>query len=1058
MQKRGQLTIIIVLGLVLFIMVLFGIYALRLAQDAALEDSVRTTSFSTLAIEEYAASCLRTHLEEQIVVLADAGGLFAPGVTVPWREGAVREWAADQRFTLVTPQSMADALEEPVLDSVVRCLGELPVEVVSGVLEGGVPSLHVDVQRDAVVAVLDYPLVLSVDGAQKILPAINVRVPERLGLLNQLGIALANDLVAEQPIDVDALMFSRGDVFIEVDRPYPHVVVSIKDLHSRKDLALTFAVRQADVFAERAMQPQGCCRTDLVCAKGVDEQQCLAHGGVFSASDACTCPALQTPPAEPCVDCLDCSTTQKHGDSWCVYQPGVGGRFYDYACVDGVVKIEPCADFKVEVCAQSQTDGILTALCRKNRDAQCGLCTTQDCCEDPQRDCMYSQGMCLPKVPRGSPFWQDTGVCATAPPTVCLGCDARELALQQLMSCSSVGDCGISKNIYGEVGGAFYSSSSVVDNALVNSMLEIEGDQASLLSYHTTNPDAVLLSSSSGVVSPTRSSLLLEMLGQLWLLQNYSVEQYTNTSYFGTVPAGASTLACAAFTAPQQSVCGYCNTLPVPCTQYACESLGQSCSFELVQGVGTCVAVDSTAQPGSVFALGASVPAQPFSLRESPGGSSGLQVITPLRPAQPIMLHWRTSVPMRCGFSALPDPHIFSVSVATADAIYATEHSREFKLGDDLFALEKLQAQFSARSYRELLPQLVEFSYTLRRLAVSHPQIQRFSSGYLPLLWPFVDYYVANQDNPDLTSLIGRMDEGLYTAFIHCHDRSGVYAPAVPVGFSVDDSCVQQSPLITKVQHTSSSLLVFTDTLSECRVSAQQDSTQDQTVDSSPVVFASMEHVMRCPTLQFDQGRDGYLCVLDSPPSSVAIQCRSVAPSTQRTSFVVDIIVDDQGDAGASIVRGVLGEDTQMTVSPGASLSLLQGDTLQLCTSPTIPVFCGARVCEFDAVAGSHIFTCQPLSVAQRCPVEPLVSGILYSVAGDSQTALGQLSYDGQGIVIGGAESFATCSASVDGIPALVVGGRIPGVLQPGSHAVSVVCTDAFNQQHSVFQRVAVGL
>lgn len=178
-----------------------------------------------------------------------------------------------------------------------------------------------------------------------------------------------------------------------------------------------------------------------------------------------------------CID-LNCKTTyddtvspnadggaKKHGESWCLYDsvPGlgrdmVGSRHYRVLCINGEEIIEPCKDFRDEICIQGVLGGeifnniealtgafrdedYIEAGCRDNRWQDCSACNMinkvgeneiekgnvpdaiiearKKCCEDfNARDCMWIEGLlpgspdvggtCVPDIPPGLRFWGET--------------------------------------------------------------------------------------------------------------------------------------------------------------------------------------------------------------------------------------------------------------------------------------------------------------------------------------------------------------------------------------------------------------------------------------------------------------------------------------------------------------------------------------------------------------------------------------------------------------------------------------------------------------------------
>jgi hypothetical protein len=92
---------------------------------------------------------------------------------------------------------------------------------------------------------------------------------------------------------------------------------------------------------------------------------------------------------------------RKNGESWCVRDSPagegadpVGARYYRELCVDGDVRVEPCADFRNEVCYDNTietSDGNYgTAACRVNRWQDCvAQIEEDDCTNIDRRDCLW---------------------------------------------------------------------------------------------------------------------------------------------------------------------------------------------------------------------------------------------------------------------------------------------------------------------------------------------------------------------------------------------------------------------------------------------------------------------------------------------------------------------------------------------------------------------------------------------------------------------------------------------------------------------------------------------
>jgi len=169
--------------------------------------------------------------------------------------------------------------------------------------------------------------------------------------------------------------------------------------------------------------------------------------------------------------------TFQHGESWCARSSGVseiisengnisgipnssaenvpGSRYYREVCYNGEVTIEPCADFRQEICIQSsiQTSSgeFRTAACRVNKWQDCIAQTNaKDCINTEKRDCLWtdgdtnskngnilpSDGRCVPKYSPGFNFWEENT-------------DADSLCIQASQTCA----VKIKKNIKGVIEG-----------------------------------------------------------------------------------------------------------------------------------------------------------------------------------------------------------------------------------------------------------------------------------------------------------------------------------------------------------------------------------------------------------------------------------------------------------------------------------------------------------------------------------------------------------------------------------------------------------------------------
>ncbi|MFH1325474.1 MAG: hypothetical protein ABIH49_01735 [archaeon] len=152
--------------------------------------------------------------------------------------------------------------------------------------------------------------------------------------------------------------------------------------------------------------------------------------------------------------------TYQHGESWCAVNTDIenaqgvseinvngnaltatgtdlpGGRHFRMYCYNGEVSVEPCADFRQEVCIQSSietaktTTPFRTSACRVNKWQDCIAQDNVNDCENPdRRDCSWNEtsdnyiieesgeqvsgGVCVPKYSPGLDFWNSEGDAAS---------------------------------------------------------------------------------------------------------------------------------------------------------------------------------------------------------------------------------------------------------------------------------------------------------------------------------------------------------------------------------------------------------------------------------------------------------------------------------------------------------------------------------------------------------------------------------------------------------------------------------------------------------------------
>ncbi len=161
----------------------------------------------------------------------------------------------------------------------------------------------------------------------------------------------------------------------------------------------------------------------------------------------------------------DNTNIRKNGESWCMLwpQPGYnsdreeanpappGSRDYVFTCVKGKIEIEPCADYRSEVCDEAYDEGrdITTARCEDNRWEGCSG-SDRNGCDDKNKLCRFVDGECVPLVPPGNVFWSEE--ISAGNKAICEKCGSGWWNRCSEPSCVRLGDCrGVQLGMLGRV-------------------------------------------------------------------------------------------------------------------------------------------------------------------------------------------------------------------------------------------------------------------------------------------------------------------------------------------------------------------------------------------------------------------------------------------------------------------------------------------------------------------------------------------------------------------------------------------------------------------------------
>ena len=205
------------------------------------------------------------------------------------------------------------------------------------------------------------------------------------------------------------------------------------------------------------------------------------------------------------LNCIDENGNERlNGESWCVYdsfigdgKDTVGSRHWKRMCIDGKIKVDPCADYRGQICVQAKIEGgdgksFTTAACVLNEATKClnyNLRQDMKACKENEYcvvkkiniDSDFKFDVCVGAYPKGfdltrEEYIESQNICSMASQKCEVryvknwrgkwgcknNCNCENSAFSEQMNdlCISLGDCGSYVNYLGDG-----TNNAVVENA-----------------------------------------------------------------------------------------------------------------------------------------------------------------------------------------------------------------------------------------------------------------------------------------------------------------------------------------------------------------------------------------------------------------------------------------------------------------------------------------------------------------------------------------------------------------------------------------------------------------
>ncbi|MBW2968371.1 hypothetical protein KY362_07870 [Candidatus Woesearchaeota archaeon] len=527
MNKRGQITVAIIIGIILLFGAGIFFYVRSLSVEQMETEVEELPALNLAGITTYVESCIIRESPAPIKLMAERGGTLTPVNYKTYNHVNYSYLCTDQpNYAKCVPiirtrQDMELELAEYLKPLLNDCIDLDRFREQGTEVEAGDLKVDVDIAQENVVVTLSYPMSLFLGESSLDLADFTQRIDLPLGKLFDLSVNIMNDEIANGYYDQDEWMFMHGsEVTIDKHRPYPDIVYTLKKSNREGDeIVFNFALKGKETVRDvgletPALSEGGCCHNnyDTTCYTNAIEAECLAKRDTYfdTTTEQCNCAGASRFSDPLCGDgeCAGCDATwdyntqdytgpaRVHGESWCVHDGPVGNgvdyvgtRHYKHSCFDGVEYVEECRDYREEMCAELSIEGDYPrskAVCRPNRWQTCTMQTNQEDCEDESiRDCTWTEELvneeqpsygiqrtdrrCHPNVPAGFRHWEFNGFQACIAANEWRHCDGLNCpdgwvnALSQY--CNFMGDCGNYRNAADRVTRSGYLNSDNAENS-----------------------------------------------------------------------------------------------------------------------------------------------------------------------------------------------------------------------------------------------------------------------------------------------------------------------------------------------------------------------------------------------------------------------------------------------------------------------------------------------------------------------------------------------------------------------------------------------------------------
>ncbi len=821
LEKRGQITSFIIIGIVVLVIGSILLYVVtQEKKETIITSRQEVVEISDLpSLQNYVEECIKKESQETIVILGKQGGKIRLDDYVSFNktnisytcvaEGLDPSFACANK--ILSRQEMQAELSLAMIPKLQECINLDAIKAQGKEVKEGNMKLNVSIGINDITFYLNYPI--TIISPERTLGAENfqIAVESPLGLLYELAMDITNEEITNEFFDMDKWMLDNNvAVLIKKSRPYPDVIYELIKDNYKFQFALegTFSVGQERPQIKSAY---GACinRLDNVCFKNSPQVFCRQINGEYVNSKDYACD-FKTRIKGAEREFNDCGE-RKSGESWCRYDSMtgkgtdyVGSRHYKISCIDGEEYVEPCRDYREELCTEDAESK--KAACRINRWQDCSVCETKDCCEDARfRDCYWegavtTEQKCMPEVSPGLKFWENQGgnVCFRANmftdcPKGYLSCNDDWIESAAIM-CYSMGDCGNYRNVEDAIAYSGFMHTDPFDDVRkyvynpngwnknpqddgTGWKIELPLDTRDRVKLKVKKEEKVvgnlplMLSAGLSFLEKVIKTNVLAYLNPFQPLRTYYITDFAFCNLW-QAPTGGSD-------------CEKCSS-GFGCTEYKCKSLGQLCVYEEIDGIGACKKAEEIDKNPPKIKFREDLLQEGYTAKRAIlGDYVGVEIEQEIIPHKLFKFGIETNKNTTCGLNFAPANEIYNLpSFWFGDSAYKTVHQASLRMPPRLSVpqnvLDVLNYTSSSQFvefvdhgedvYRDYTKRL-EPKFMLYKQVTGEDAEEAIDPyyrdvvGVLKALTPILKNVV--------TEMIKQFDKGGYYVFVQCEDKAG---------------------------------------------------------------------------------------------------------------------------------------------------------------------------------------------------------------------------------------------------------------------------------------------